>query len=123
MRPRRKYLFFVPLVILTTIIVYGYYASNLPGTLVVGARDASSQKDLSVSASVNGMPVTTPSTLALPQGVYTVTFSQLQWYQTPSPRTVSLSAGKTAYAQAEYFPNLEIIKISSQGFDITSVTV
>jgi len=117
-----RYLFFVPLAILTTVIVYGYYASSQPGTLLVGARDASSQKDLSVPASVNGMLLTTPSMLSLPQGIYTVTFGQLQWYQTPSPRTVSLSAGRTAYAQAEYVPSLEIIRISGQGFDVTSVT-
>ena len=67
------------------------------------------------------MLVTTPSTLALPQGVYTVTFNQLQWYQTPTPRTVSLPAGRTAYALAEYTPTLEVIRISSLGFDITSV--
>ena len=80
------------------------------------------QKDLSAQASVNGIQIITPSSLALPQGVYTVTFNQLRWYQTPSPRTVSLPAGRTAYALGEYIPALEIIRISSQGFDITNVT-
>ncbi len=69
------------------------------------------------------MLVVTPHTLVLPQGVYTVTFGQLQWYQTPGSRTVSLSAGRTAYALGEYTPTLEVIRISDQGFDTTSVTV
>ena len=121
-RPRTKYLFFLPIAILTTIVAYGYYASSQPGTLVVEASDASSQNDLSVPASVNGMLVTAPSTLALPQGIYTVTFGQLQWYQTPSPKTVSLPAGRTVYALGEYIPTPEIIRISSAGFDIARIS-
>src|SRR5438309_10338181 len=115
MRPRRKYLFFVPLVILTTIIVYGYYASNLPGTLVVGARDASSQKDLSVSASVNGMPVTTPSTLALPQGVYTVTFSQLNGIRLPVRGRSRFQLAKRRTPRLSTFPILRSSRYPARG--------
>ena len=117
-----KLLFALPLLVITAAIVYGYVNTSQPGTLVVQARDAHSLNPLSVQASVNGNSVTTPATLSLVQGLYDVTFSQLQWYQTPSPKTIPLSAGHTAYALGEYAPTPEIIRISSQGFDNTRVS-
>ncbi len=120
-RPITRYLFFVPLAALVTIIVYGYFVSNQPGTLIIEAKDPSSQKDLFVQASINGMLVTTPSTLSLSQSVYTVTYNALQWYQTPSPRVISLLAGRTAYAIGEYKPIVEVVGISGDSFNVTSV--
>src|SRR2546428_7907903 len=117
-----KLLFAIPLLVLTVAIVFGYLASSQPGTLDVEARDAHSLNPLAAQAYVNGNSVMTPTTLSLVQGVYTVTFSQLQWYQTPSARTVSLSAGHTAYALGEYTPTPEIIRISSGGLDTTSIS-
>jgi len=108
--------------VLTAAIVYGYVASSQPGTLVVEARDAHTLNPLAVQAAVNGRFITTPTTLSLSQGVYTINFSQLPWYETPGPRTISLPAGGTAFALVEYAPTPEIIRISGVGFDITSVT-
>ncbi len=121
-KSRGGYLFLLPLAILVTIIIYGYYTSSQPGTLIVEARDPSFQKDLIVQASVNGKLVTTPSTLALPQGVYTVNYNTVQWYQTPTPRVISLLAGRTAYAIAEYRPVVEVVGIFGNGFNVTSLS-
>jgi plastocyanin len=115
-------LFALPLLLLTAIIAYGYYASIQPGTLVISARDAHSLKGLSVPVVVNGVLETTPSNLSLPQGVYTVTFITVQWYQTPGPRSISLSAGRTAYALGEYKPDPAVVQITPSGFDITSLS-
>jgi len=117
-----KLLFALPVLLLVAAIVYGYFSVSQPGSLVVGARDAHTLNPLAVQAYVNGKSVTTPTTLSLVQGVYTVTFSQLQWYQTPGARTVSLSGGHTAYALGEYTPTPEIIRISGGGFDTTSIS-
>ena len=117
-----KLLFALPFLLLVAAIVYGYFSASQPGSLVVDARDAHTLNPLAVQAYVNGKSVTTPTTLSLVQGVYNVTFSQLEWYQTPGARTVSLSGGHTAYALGEYTPTPEIIRISSQGFDITSIS-
>ncbi len=120
-KSRGGYLFLLPLAILVTIIIYGYYTSSQPGTLIIEARDPSSQKDLIVQASVNGMLVTTPSTLSLPQGVYTVNYNTIQWYQTPAQRVISLPAGRTAYAIGEYRPIVEFVGIYGNGFNVTSL--
>src|SRR5438445_467243 len=93
-----RLLFALPLLVLTAAIVYSYLVSSQPATLVVEARDTHTLNPLAVQAHVNGNSVTTPTSLSLAQGVYTVTFSQLQWYQTPGDRIISLSAGHTAYA-------------------------
>ncbi len=90
--------------------------------MIIEAREASSQKDLSVQVSINGMLITTPSTLSLPQAVYTVTYNTLQWYQTPAPRVISLLAGRTAYAIGEYKPIVEVVGISGGSFNVTSLT-
>jgi len=117
-----KLLFALPVILLVAAILYGYFSVSQPGSLVVDARDAHTLNPLAVQAYVNGKSVTTPTTLSLVQGVYTVTFSDLLWYQTPGARTVSLPAGHTAYALGEYMPTPEIIRISSQGFDTTSIS-
>ena len=124
--PRRrrrigKLLFALPLLALTAAIVYGYVASSQPGTLVVEAKDSKTQRDLAVQAWINGRSVATPASLSLPQGVYTVIFNETSWYQTPGPRTISLLAGRTAYAVAEYNPIPIVIQVSTGGFDRTGV--
>jgi len=103
------------------VIIYGYYAASQPGTLVISTRDANSSKDLSAQALVNNRLVSAPSTLSLPQGLYTVQFTDLQWYRTPATRTISLSAGRTAYALGEYRPAPEIVQITTNGFDVTAL--
>src|SRR5947209_14025259 len=111
-----KLLFALPLLVLAAAIVYGYLASSQPGNLVVEARDAHNMNPLGVQAYVSStststptiLSVTTPTTLSLTQGVYTISFSQLQWYQRPGSKTVSLPAGRTAYALGEYTPTPEI---------------
>jgi len=117
-----KLFFALPVLLFVVAIVYGYFSVSQPGSLVVDARDAHTLSPLAVQAYVNGNSVTTPTTLSLVQGVYNVTFSRLPWYQTPGARTISLSAGHTAYALGEYAPTSEIIRISSRGFDTTSIS-
>jgi plastocyanin len=114
-------LFALPILLITAVIVYGYVTSIQPGTLVISARDANSLKDLSVEVVVNGGLISAPSTLSLPQGIYTVTFTDIQWYKTPGPRTVSLSAGRTAYALGEYKRAPVVVQITTNGFDATSL--
>ena len=123
-RPHRfsRLLFALPLLLLIAVIAYGYFTSIQPGTLVISARDANSLEDLSVQVIVNGRLISTPSTLSLPQAIYTVTFADVQWYQTPGQRTVSLLAGRTAYALGEYKPATAVVQITTSGFDVTSLS-
>jgi len=118
-RPGRL-VFLFPLLLLTIAIAYGYLTSNQPATLVLTAR--ASGREISTIVSVNGRYYSTPTNLSLPQGLYSVTFADLQWYQTPAERSVTLFAGRTAYALGEYLPAPRVVTITSKGFDTTTIT-
>ena len=75
------------------------------GTLVVEAQSSGKNSvSLGVSVSINGQKATTPATLTLSQGTYTVTFSAVPWYTTPPARVVLVPAAKTSYVVGTYNP-------------------
>lgn len=61
--------------------------------------------------------------LSLTQGTYTVVFSSVKWYSTPLPRTVSVLAGKTAYALGVYDPIVKGVSIEGSRFNATTTSV
>jgi hypothetical protein len=66
---------------------------------------------------------TTPMTLSLSQGSYTVTFSALAWYTTPPPKYVTVLSGKDSYAVGVYDPIVEYVSVGGGQFNRTSLAV
>lgn len=94
------------------------------GTIVVRAladNGKGGTTELHVQATLNGNAVLTPYNASQPQGPYTVTFPAVKWYVTPLPHTLTLTAGKTAYAVGVYEPVRVVIGVSLAGFNQTSV--
>jgi len=121
-------LFFIPIILIMAVVVYAIIsATGSPnGTLVVEAQSSGQYShvvSLAVTVSVNGQKVTTPATLTLSQGTYTVTFSGLPWYVTPPPRAVLVPATKTTYAVGTYDPIEEFVSVSGGSFNRTSLSV
>jgi len=124
-----KLVFILPVIVIIVIGVYAFVSLNSPGTLIVEAQDASCVQlqencpQLQVTATVNGAAHTTPTTLSLVQGSYTVDFGTMQFYYTPASSNVSVSPGHTTYAVGSYQPITKFIEVSGTGFNVTSVTV
>ena len=116
-----KMLFFVPAAIIIILVVYAFVQLNAPGTLIVSAEDEN-QVQLNVHATVNGQTVTTPATVSLHQGSYTVDFTTIGWYYPPASRNVVITPGVTAYAVGVYQPTVEFVQVTPSGFNVTSIT-
>jgi len=114
--------FFVPLIIIGILVVYAFVELNLPGTLMITAQDENGNP-LHVTASVSGNNYTTPQTLKLGQGSYTVDFATLAWYYPPQSRSVSVTPGHEVYAVGVYTPAVKYIQVTPSGFNVTSITV
>ena len=94
------------------------------GTLVVEAQSSGKNSvSLGVSVSINGQKATTPATLTLSQGTYTVTFSAVPWYTTPPARVVLVPTAKTSYVVGTYNPIEEFVSVGGGGFNRTSLSV
>jgi len=76
---------------------------------------------LNVTASVGSRDVTTPMTLSLAQGAYTVTFSAEPWFTTPTAIDVTVAGGKHAYAVGTYDPIVEYVSVGGGQFNSTSL--
>lgn len=108
---------------------YAYLQLTRPGQLIVQAKaldrhPGAGQRyvDLSVQATVEGISRTTPFTLTLSPGTYTVSFSPLPWYRVLNPQlTISLPAGTTAYATGLYEPVPVVIAVKEGAFNVTKV--
>jgi hypothetical protein len=134
MKGRRKrgrfgtLLFVLPIAIVILIVAYQFISETYfnSGTLVVEAQSSGryyQSVGLNVSVNVDTRGGTTPLTLSLTQGTYTVAFPSVQWYSTPLPRTVSVLAGKTAYALGVYDPVVKIVSIEGGQFNSTTISV
>ncbi len=135
-RKRRKLLgnllFVLPLIVIIAISTYAFFEVSQPGTLkiITYAQDKyvgpgqPTQIGAPVTLYVNSNPrqYTSPATLSLKQGDYTVTFGQLNWYFTPSSRDVSVQPGQTVYADGVYQVIPRIVQCSQTGFNSTEVS-
>ena len=104
-------------------IAYIVFSSTFapPGTLVV--RAGSDGSPLSVTFSLQGVQGSTPMNFSLSGGSYTVDFSNLTWYSSPSPVTIVVLSGQTAYAYGAYTPIPKAISIANDAFNESRVAV
>lgn len=130
-RKRGRYgtlLFALPIVLFALVIAYQLISETYfnSGTLIVQAQSSgryNQSVDLNVLVSVGTRGGTTPVTIPLIQGTYTVVFPSVQWYSTPEPRTVSVVAGKTSYAIGVYEPVVKGVSIENGQFNATTMSV
>jgi len=120
-------LFFLPVLLLVVLVAYQIVATNTlqTGTLIVEAQSSSSYYTamaLNVHVTIGGQAGSTPLTLTLTQGVYTVTFSEQKWYATPPAKSVTISAGKSTYAIGVYDPIVEFVSVSQDQFNTTQLS-
>ena len=117
-----RLLFFVPAVLIIVLVLYAYVQLNAPGTLIMQAEDANGNQ-LNVHATVNGNTYTTPQTIKLGQGSYTVDFSTIAWYYPPTSRSIAVTPNQIVYAVALYTPEVKFVQAIPTGFNVTSITV
>jgi len=133
MRGRKKrgkfgtLLFALPVILFVIIIAYQLILVNYfqSGTMIVEAQSTGKYYrvvGLNVSVNVGTQAGTTPLTLSLTQGSYTVTFPTIQWYSTPQSRTASVVAGRTTYAVGVYDPIVKKVSIEGNQFNATTVS-
>ena len=130
-----RLVFFIPLVVIVSFVVYGFFQLTAPGTLKVeaiahdqyvytGAGGKSIQVSVTVEGSSGGntQSGTTPASFSLSSGTYTVTYGPIEWYTTPADKTVAVPNGKTVYADAVYDVIPSVISIAHSGFNSTEVS-
>jgi hypothetical protein len=121
-------LFFIPIIIVAGLVfvaAYGSLFGNNMGELRVQAEAMpyhSPATSLSVQASVNGTALTTPSSLSLAAGKYTVSFASAAGYYPPTTRHVTVLAGKTSYAVSVFVPIKKVITFTPTAFNSTRIT-
>jgi hypothetical protein len=118
-------IFLLPILVVVAVAAYQVlsYSSTQDGVLKVYAIDTRNDNITGVSASINGMSVQLPYAGVLAQGDYTVTYSSVKWFITPSPKHVTVLGGRTAYAIGVYTPKPVNVAITQAGFNVSSVTV
>jgi hypothetical protein len=119
--------FFIPIVLIVAVIAYAIISGTASpmGTLVVKAQSSSryySPVGLNASVTVGTRSGVTPLTLSLAAGVYTVTFSSLPWYSTPSAREITVLGGQSSYAVGVYDPLVRVVSIDQNRFNNTSLS-
>lgn len=119
------FIFLLPIIVIVAAAAYQIlsYSSTQKGVLKVYAIDTRNDNLTGVGASINGVSVQLPYTGVLAQGDYTVTYSSVNWFITPSPKHVTVLGGKTAYAIGVYVPRPVNVAVTKDGFNVTSVTV
>jgi hypothetical protein len=117
--------FFIPIAAAALFVLYLYLTStaSASGTLNVRAGTGTNNSTLTAQFTVNGVTGTTPENLTLGQGAYTITFSPLSFFETPTPYTVTIIPGSTTYAYGHYTPKGAFIAIRSTGFNVTQASV
>ncbi len=121
-------LFVVPAILIGLVVVYQIIEATYfqTGTLMVQAQSSDRYYptvNLVVPANVGSKSGVTPFKLELAQGAYRVTFSEQQWYHTPSERFVNVVAGKTSYVVGVYDPIVKTVSISQGRFNSTQLAV
>lgn len=120
-------LFVIPLIVIFGIVaftVYSDYTAPTTGTLsVITLVHPYHQAEVKEAeqVTVDGSAMTAPLNLTVAPGSETVVFQPLNGYSTPSPRTVVVEAGKTAYAVAVYVPIVRVVGVETNSFNVTSV--
>lgn len=122
-----KLIFFIPVVIVLAIVAFAFvsFLTVQTGTLIVRAESSgrySPSVILHPEVSVGSTTQVAPFNLTLPQDQYTVVFGSLTWYETPPPRTLELSLGKTEFAVGVYSPIMKGISVTQNGFNTTNIT-
>jgi hypothetical protein len=120
-------LFALPIVLIALVVAYQLISETYfnSGTLSVAAQSSGKyypQVVLKVTATVGTQAGTTPFTLSVTQGTYTVNFSPMPWYSTPLSRTVSVVAGRTSYAVGVYDPIVKGVSVEANQFNVTSIS-
>jgi hypothetical protein len=119
--------FFAPAILILAVIAYaiGSGTGSPDGSLTVTAQSSDRyypSVSLTVAVSVSAYSGTTPFALTLLQGPYTVTFGNLQWYNTPTPRVLTIYPGRSSYAVGVYNPKVDFVAISSDQFNVTGIS-
>ena len=122
-----RVIFFIPVIAVIVLVAFGLltYISDQSGTLVVETFSSgrySPSYTLHPTVTVGSVIRTSPFNVSLSPGTYTVTYGSVQWYVTPSPRSVTLAGGGTQFANAFYDPVVRHLAITSGGFDTRLVT-
>jgi hypothetical protein len=120
-------LFALPIVIIVTVVAFQLISETYYSTGTLFIETKSSERfypavGLNVSASVGGQGGTTPFTLTLTQGVYTVVFPSVLWYSTPSPEIVTVIAGRTSYGLGVYNPIVKAVSVEGSQFNASSIS-
>jgi hypothetical protein len=121
------FLFALPIIFFAVVIAYQLISETYfnSGSLTVAAQSSGKYYQavpLNVTASVGKQTGTTPFTISLTQGSYTVNFLPIQWYSTPASRFVSVVAGRNSYALGVYDPIVRGVSIESNQFNVTSIS-
>lgn len=115
----------IPVVAVTALVLLGIfsYVPNTTGALIVEAQSAygGSSHSIASQAAVLGVTRPTPFTLTVSPGSYSVSYLGLAWYYTPSPKSVIVIGGGTAYAVGTYTPILDFISVYSSSFNCSIV--
>jgi len=122
------FLFIIPIILVVALVAYAVIDSTSfrNGTLIVEAQTSAKYypaRALGVPVSVSGKAGTTPYTVTLPAGTYTVTFSSARWFVSPQSRTVNLAGGETSYAVGIYDPIPVVVSVGQGRFNATSIEV
>jgi hypothetical protein len=120
--------FLIPVVLIVALVAYAVFDATLSqdGTLVVRAQTSAKfypAEYLNVTVSVAGRSGTTPFTVSLPQGTYTVTFPSQRWFDTPASRTINVTARGDSFAVGIYDPIPVTVSVNQTKFNTTAISV
>jgi hypothetical protein len=121
-------LFLIPIILVVALVAYAIIDTIAfqNGTLIVEAQTSAKYypaQALYLPVSVSGRAGTTPYTLSLPAGTYTVNFQSEHWFVSPPSRTVNLPGGRTSYIVGTYDPIPVIVSVDQSHFNTTSIEV
>jgi hypothetical protein len=120
--------FLIPVIIVVGLAAYAVYDATLSqdGTLIVRAQTSTNYypaEYLDVTVSVAGRSGTTPFTISLPQGTYTVTFPSQRWFTSPASRTVNVTARGDSFVVGVYGPIPMTVSVNQTKFNTTAIAV
>jgi len=120
--------FLIPILVVVALVAFAVIdtTSLQNGTLIVEAQTSAKYypaQALYVPVSVGGKAGTTPYTLTLSAGTYTVNFPTQRWFVAPHSRIVNLTAGGTSYVVGTYSPIPVFISVDQNHFNTTSIEV
>ena len=120
--------FLIPILLVVALVAYAVIetTSLQNGTLVVRAQTSAKYypaQTLDVPVSVSGRSGTTPYTLSLTEGTYTVNFPAQRWLVSPSSRTVNVTGGGTSYVVGTFSPIPVFVSVDQDQFNTTSIEV